>query len=873
MYLHRRRARPLALLCQEAANDYGALDEFLRRDDDIGELARAFNHLRVRLDSNAVNLGHLVHELRDAQENLGGILAVTRTVAWSLNSQGGLVYISASAQALFGQSAEAFYRHPELWHSLICKEDRPAFEAGLRAVREHGFAEWRYRITLPDGEPCPLRAVARSLQDAHGVIRINGLTSDLSETERMQAEIEHNLGLLGAIRRAQAHFIAEAPSDQVFSQLLDDVLSLTGAEHGFIGEACRTASGRPYLRLIVASDGTWGGAEFYTAETLFGAALDGRVVTYPPEPGAPADASLPGFSAGSAPAAAPGGHAGTAGIGMPTALRDFLGLPFEHGREILGVFGLLNRSGGHDARTVETLRPILTTCANLVAARQAAAREAAAEHRLAESEARFRHAFDSAPIGMALIAADGRLLRVNRAFSLMIGRAEASLCASALADLVHPGDRPDLHDRLRRLLKGETAREQAEVRYRGASDQVVWGQSSVSLVEGAGDQLYFIAQVQDVSAAKRSAEELRRFKHVLDSTLDILFMFEPDGLRLIYFNRGASTATGLSAAELGRAGFPELFPALAGRFPERLAPLLRGERETLQFEAVTRRGDGAEVPLEVVVQYVHDGVTRGVFVALARDITERKRVERLKDEFVSTVSHELRTPLTSIRGALGLMAGGVAGELSEQAHSLTTMALKNSERLCLLINDILDIEKIESGNVRFELRSQPLRPLIEQALGAQEGYAAQYGVRLELGDCDPTAAAAVDADRFLQVMANLLSNAVKFSPRGEAVRTTLDAHGGCWRVAVADSGPGIAPEFRTRIFQKFSQADASDTRTRGGSGLGLAISRAVVERMGGALNFDSEPGRGATFFAELPKADGAAAGREPSRDAEVAGGA
>lgn len=241
------------------------------------------------------------------------------------------------------------------------------------------------------------------------------------------------------------------------------------------------------------------------------------------------------------------------------------------------------------------------------------------------------------------------------------------------------------------------------------------------------------------------------------------------------------------------------------------------------------------------------------FYSLTTDITELKRIDRMKSEFVSTVSHELRTPLTSIRGSLGLISGGVAGELPEAVKTLVGIAKNNCERLIRLINDILDIEKLEFGNMQLDLKVVDLKPLMVQALAANEGYGAERHVGLSLDFPDDRLQVHVDSDRLTQVMTNLLSNAMKFSPEGAKVEVHVSRSGLWVRVEVRDHGPGIPDEFRDRIFQKFSQADSSDTRQKGGTGLGLHISRAIVERMGGRIDFVTQAGVGTTFFFELPE--------------------
>lgn len=226
--------------------------------------------------------------------------------------------------------------------------------------------------------------------------------------------------------------------------------------------------------------------------------------------------------------------------------------------------------------------------------------------------------------------------------------------------------------------------------------------------------------------------------------------------------------------------------------------------------------------------------------------------KRMQHEFISTVSHELRTPLTSIRGSLGLLVSGAVGEMPERAKSLLQIAKNNCERLVLLINDLLDSDKIESGNMRFDLVAQPLQPLIQQALSMTQAYADQYQVKLRAHCPELPVWVTVDSDRILQVLMNLISNACKFSFSGTEVLVQMQVQNKRVRVAVKDFGPGIPEAFRGRIFQKFAQADSSDTRAKGGTGLGLSISQALIERMNGEIGFETELGKGTEFFFRLP---------------------
>ncbi|MDP1910035.1 MAG: PAS domain S-box protein, partial [Hyphomicrobium sp.] len=349
----------------------------------------------------------------------------------------------------------------------------------------------------------------------------------------------------------------------------------------------------------------------------------------------------------------------------------------------------------------------------------------------------------------------------------------------------------------------------------------------------------FTGILRDLTERNAARAQLQLLEKALQSAHNGVVIADTGG-RIQWVNDAFTTLTGYSRKEAVGALTSILKSNRQGQpFYARLWQTIQAG-QMWRGELENRRKDGTIYSEEMTITPVPDesgAITH--FIAIKQDIAERKRLERLKSEFVSTVSHELRTPLTSIRGSLGLLAGGAAGVLPAQAQALAQIASNNSERLVRLINDILDIERIESGRLSFSLRPVQLAAVMRDAVAANQGYADGHGVAITLENALPEAKVLADPDRLNQVVTNLVSNAAKFSPKGETVRVSVATHGRGVRISVADRGPGIADEFRARIFGKFSQADSSDSRKAGGSGLGLSISKAIVERLGGDIGFDS----------------------------------
>lgn len=363
-----------------------------------------------------------------------------------------------------------------------------------------------------------------------------------------------------------------------------------------------------------------------------------------------------------------------------------------------------------------------------------------------------------------------------------------------------------------------------------------------------------IAHVIRETVAENSAEE--KFRLAVEACPNGMVMTDAAG-RIVLVNAATEQLFGYSRHELMGKPIEFLVPErLRNEHIRQRASFARHPRTRRVGqlrELAARHRDGREFPVEIGLNPIRtrDGL---LVLSVIFDISERKRVERLKDEFVSTVSHELRTPLTSIAGSLGLLIGGAAGALPEAAARLITIAQTNSQRLVRLINDILDIEKIESGRVAFKFKRLDARELVEQAIEANRGYADGFGVRVRLdaAPSDSRSEVYADADRLAQVITNLLSNAIKFSPGDGEVIVGIEPNNETVRITVRDHGPGIPSEFRLRIFEKFAQADASDARKKGGTGLGLSIVKQIVARLGGAVGFEDAAGGGTVFYVLLP---------------------
>lgn len=361
-------------------------------------------------------------------------------------------------------------------------------------------------------------------------------------------------------------------------------------------------------------------------------------------------------------------------------------------------------------------------------------------------------------------------------------------------------------------------------------------------------------QLLELAEARRQVEASGR-KLALFAERSPIAVLELDAQgRIREINRVAELLLGYAPAELvGEHARKLIQPDHHEKFDGRWRELLATREPVARLRLPNLRRDGIAIVCEwTVTPLVSPKGETVAVIAQGRDITQELEAERLKKEFTSTLSHELRTPLTSIIGSLQLLNSGVMGELEKDVLELTMVAERNAQRLLDLINDILDMEKIESGKLTLVPEVLALDQVLGEALVLNRAFGERYRVRFELRGEPPRVHARTDRKRLLQVLTNLLSNAAKFSPEGSTVQVSLEQVGEKVRIGVHDRGPGVPEPFRARIFSRFAQAESALTRQKGGTGLGLAICKRLIEMMDGTIGFADREGGGTTFYFELP---------------------
>jgi two-component system sensor histidine kinase VicK len=537
--------------------------------------------------------------------------------------------------------------------------------------------------------------------------------------------------------------------------------------------------------------------------------------------------------------------------------------------------------GGLSRRVSWTLRPLQGPDGEiqyLIVSGQDVTDQRQMEMALHSSEARYREVVENSLGFVFTCSLEGRLTSLNAFTAETLGYRSEALTGRFVTELLDATGLAAFHDCLRTL---ETKDEWQGALTLRRSDGVYRRIACRSRrLELPGERPFIIIHGTDVTEQHEAEQALhmatRQRELILESVGDGIYGIDLEG-RLTFINQAGAHALGYTPAQLiGRDLHEVIHHSHADGTPysKSTNPILQALRrsESIRMrDEVFWRHDGTAFPVEYSANpLIEDGLISGMVVAFL-DVSERRRLERMKDEFISTVSHELRTPLTSLRASLGLISSGTLDKRPEKQRQMLDLAIGNSDRLIRLVNDILDFEKVEKGKLAFDCQPVEAIDLLRRA--ADVAYSAanqrQISVRVEA----PSAQVLADEERILQVLNELVVNAIKFSPPGTSIRLSAqpvtagaeipaDERRDPERRAaenpnqvcftVEDQGRGIAPEKLDRIFDRFQQGDASDSRALGGTGLGLALCRSIVEQHGGRIWAESTPGKGSRFHFTLP---------------------
>lgn len=448
---------------------------------------------------------------------------------------------------------------------------------------------------------------------------------------------------------------------------------------------------------------------------------------------------------------------------------------------------------------------------------------------------------------------NGQLLLANPAYERILGFSAEERAKEPWLDIVHPDDREKAISGLSQVGSADYVPSEnpqsSDIRCRCKDGSYKWiSWTGVPIL--AENKLFAIGR--DVTQQKIAEAENRNLAAIVQSSSEAIFGIDINGT-ISSWNLGAERLYAYKPNEIiGRQVTTLVASECREEISRLLAAKISNETGIENLESVHVRKDGLRVEVSITISRVLDefGKIAG-FSAIVRDISHIKAVQKRISEFYSMVSHELRTPLTSIRGVLGIIEGGLIQLGTAEANDFIQIARLSCDRLVRLVNEILDTQKIESGNFELYIGEVHTDEIVDLAVAAVQGMAAEMSVAISVEKRTQLILPA-DKDRVIQVLINLLSNAIKFSPSGGHVRLLVkNAAPDRVRFSVSDRGPGIADEDLSKLFQKFQQLDSSDSRKKGGAGLGLAIARAIIEQHGGEIGVESQPGFGSTFWFEI----------------------
>jgi PAS domain S-box-containing protein len=499
------------------------------------------------------------------------------------------------------------------------------------------------------------------------------------------------------------------------------------------------------------------------------------------------------------------------------------------------------------------------------------------EAALRQSEACFRWIFQNGAVGMATAGSDWRFIKANDSFCRMTGYSEQELASLTFSDITHPEDLAANTDGINELLSGHITNYRNEKRYITKSGDTLWASVIISAVrDEKGNFLYFLGMVEDITERKRAEEQLldseARFRKIFEDGPVGMVMVGAD-MRFIRANQTFCRMTGYSENELTSLTFkdvthPEHVTADVGAVNK----LLNGEIPLYKTEKRYIRKDGSILWGSLTVSTIRDTTGNFLyFLSMINDITEHKRVEielertnkelkerdRLKNEFVSTVTHELRTPLCVFKNIISNALAGVAGPLNPKLRKNLEMATQNIDRLSRIVNDFLDVARIEAGRVKLAVMRVDICTIIREVVEAFAPVAMSKKISLDTVIPDINVVIEGDRDKIIQVLTNLVGNAVKYIEPGSHILVTLCDRNEYISVSVHDDGPGIEPKYLDKLFNRFQLGATTVRSGQPSSGLGLTISKEFVEMHQGQIWAESVFGHGSTFTFTLPKTQAA----------------
>ena len=479
-----------------------------------------------------------------------------------------------------------------------------------------------------------------------------------------------------------------------------------------------------------------------------------------------------------------------------------------------------------------------------------------AETALRASEERYRQLVESSLGFVCTHDMNGVLLSINSHAATTLGYAPEELVGTPLRGHIDPDHLPEFDAYFAGLQQEPEQDHQGRFYLRGKTGQLCIVAYRNKRLQWTGAPPFVLSHGIDITEQTHAEEELnaltRQHESILDSVGDGICGMDLEG-KVTFINRSGAEMLGYSPQELLGQDMHALIHHSrqdGSPYPIDQSPIfgsLKRDTPLKVDEDVFWRKDGTSLPVEYVAcPLLKNDQVDGIVVAFT-DVTERRRLDRMKDEFIATVSHELRTPLTSLRAALGLVTSGALDKRPEKIPHMLEIALGNCDRLVRLVNDIVDFERIGSGNLPLHPSEWNAFDLLRRAMDQERSNAARAGLTFRI-DAQPVDVW-VDGDRILQVLGNLIRNAIKFSEKGGEIRIGARATSEKEvTFEVQDQGQGIPAEKLDMIFDRFQQADASDSRLQGGTGLGLALCRGIINQHGGRIWAKSNPGSGSTFF-------------------------